>query len=338
MTLLSPAPSARPAQRLWCVGVATIILAFLFLTSTSGHAGETDQFLTWNIELEDSAEAFNVFLDQEIHRFVERANQKKRRVPDTIALTKELYRYLFQGLHASRVRYWLKHDDTVDRYPSDDLSDLAYQRISIFRKPAFPFLLPMAQTVRIGGVYCGIDKIGHMLGFGRRYFQIYYRHRDQRMAHKEAVEKVIQWGIQHETNLVGKLVDGIFSHGDMEANYQGFRMALAFCQGDNPLFYREDGRWKYRGGLDIRDYVTPDFDESYNPNHYASWRHRRVAPVLSGDYGDSYTAPIVQRRFERYRTEWEPSLSKKLIDAHFDALKNNPQHSCWSKTECDAHS
>jgi hypothetical protein len=321
-----------------CTKPLVVVLTLLAGLATQGGAGETDQFLTWDIELEDSAAAFNTFLDAEIRTFVRRENKKTRKLPDAAALTRELYQHLFQGLHASRVRRWLKHDPDVDRHPDDALSDLEYQRQSIFRRPAFPFILPMAQTVRIGDVYCGIDKIGHMLGFGRRYFQIYLRHRDQGIGHDEALEKVVRWGIQHEESLVGKLVDGIFSHGDVEANYQGLRMALALCQGDEPLFYREEGKWVYRGGLDIRDYVTPDFDESYNPNHYASWRHRRVAPVLAANYGAPQENPRVQRRFERYQSGWEPSFSKRLVDAHFTNAGVSPQHYCSDEASCSAQS
>lgn len=310
-----------------------LVLLALFSASWRAYPGETDQFLTWDVELRDAAAPFNAFLDREIQTFIDRANRRTRPVPDAVTLTEDLYRYLFQGLHASRVRRWLKHDAKVDRYPANELSDLEYQRISIFRKPAFPFFLPMAQTIRVGEVYCGIDKIGHMFGFGRRYLQIYSRHRAQGVAKNEAIEKVIGWGIQHERGVVGKLVDGIFSHGDLEANYQGFRLALAFCEGETPLFYREADGWHYRGGLDIRDYVTPDFDESYNANLYASWRHRQVAPVLSA-YEDTYHSPTVKHRFERYRAGWTPSVSKQMIDAHFDDLGVAPHDLCWLEKEC----
>lgn len=308
------------------------------LLTTAAFGGETDQFLTWDIVLKDSAPAFNAYLDTEIRRFVARSNRKHRRIDDVDEFTQAFFRHLFQGVHASRVRRWLKRSEDVERYPPNSVSDFAYQRQSIFRRPAFPFVLPMAQTIRIGEVYCGIDKIGHMLGFGRRYHQIYRRHRAQGLSHDEALEKAIQWGVQHESSVVGKLVDGIFSHGDLEANYQGLRLALAFSGGTSPLFYREGKRWVYRGGLDIRDFVTPDFDESYNLNHYASWRHKRVAPELVEHYHDGVTGKIVEERFARYQQGWKPSRSKVIVDAHFGERGEQPQHFCWLDRDCDAAS
>lgn len=288
--------------------------AALLLVAWGAGAGETDQYLTWDVTLADSSTALNSYLDEEIRRFVVKANARGRSPESAEAMTIDLYLHFFEGLHASRIRTWLKNSPAVDRFPSDDLSDWEYQRMSIFRKPAFPFVLPMAQTVRVGEVYLGIDKVGHMFGFGRRYFQIYQRALNEGETHDESVERVLRWGIQHEASVVGKLVDGIFSNGDMEANYQGFRLALAFCTGDSPLFYRENNAWQYRGGLDFREYVTPDMDESYNANDYARWRGRRVNPIVDAQYG----AVAPPDRFERYRSNYQPSLSKQFLDAWFE--------------------
>ncbi len=325
MMSLNPFGPLRPVRLRAAGRYLPLWLALLgTLVSGSAFGAETDQFLTWDIELADASGAFNDYLDQEIAVFLDRANRRTRPYGDATALTLAFYTHLFQGLHASRVRHWLKHDEGVARYPDNSFSDLAYQQQSIFQKPAFPFVLPMAQTIRVGDVYFGIDKIGHMLGFGRRYLQIYERHRNAGLDDAAALEKVIAWGIHHEAGLVGKLVDGIFSHADLEANYQGFRMARAFCAGETPLFHNVEGVWVYRGGLDIRDYITPDFDESYNLNDYARWRYRRVAPVFLALYGDNPLAPRVQKRFARYRALGEPSLSKRLIDAHFDGRVPDP--------------
>ena len=294
--------------------VACGVGIFVLAGASRVQAGETDQYLTWEITLADSANALDGYLEQEIVRFLEKANRRTRPPERVEDLTIDLYLHLFEGLHSSRIRNWLKTSSQVERYPSDDLSDWQYQRMSIFRKPAFPFVLPMAQTIRVGEVYLGIDKIGHMFGFGRRYFQRYQRALAAGENHEEAVERVLKWGIQHEYSLVGKLVDGIFSHGDMEANYQGFRLALAFSAGESPLLYRQNDLWYYRGGLDIRNYITPEMDESYNPNDYARWRGRRVNPILDARYGN--TPPPA--RFTIYERNHQPSLSKSFVDAWFE--------------------
>lgn len=305
---------AHAAHRFVTFSARAVWGAALFFGAWGAGAGETDQYLTWGVTLTDSSTALNRYLDEEIRNFVAKENARGRAAESVEALTIGLYLHLFEGLYASRVRNWLKTSPEVDRYPSNAYSDWEYQRMSIFRKPAFPFVLPMAQTVRVGEIYLGIDKVGHMFGFGRRYYQRYLRACADGRARDQAVEQVIHWGIQHEMSVVGKLVDGIFSKGDVEANYQGFRLALAFSTGDAPLFYRENGRWCYRGGLDLRDYVTPEMDESYNPNDYASWRGRRVEPIVAAEYGSASPPP----RFSTYRSNYQPSLSTTLVDAWLD--------------------
>lgn len=302
---------AHAAHRIWTLATLAVVGAALFLGTLRAGAGETDQYLTWDVTLTDSSVALNRYLNEEIRTFVAKENARGRSAESVEALTIGLYLHLFEGLYASRVRNWLKTSPEVDRYPSNEYSDWEYQRMSIFRKPAFPFVLPMAQTVRVGEIYLGIDKIGHMFGFGRRYYQRYLRACADGRPHEQAVEGVIYWGIQHEMSVVGKLVDGIFSKGDVEANYQGFRLALALSTGDAPLFYRENGAWCYRGGLDLRDYVTPEMDESYNPNDYASWRGRRVDPIVATEYGSSSPPP----RFTAYQSNYKPSLSTVLVNA-----------------------
>lgn len=301
-------PIRRVLSHLSCRGLAW---AALLCVSAAAWAGETDQYMTWDVTLQDSSTALNAWLNDEAEAFLDRVNRRSRPPADSGAVTIDFYQYLFQGLHASRIRRWLKNAETVDRYPGDELSDWAYQRESIFRRPAFPFILPMAQTVRIGEVYLGIDKIGHMFGFGRRYFQIYQRHRAAGLDHDAAVERVLTWGIQHEASVVGRVVDGIFSRADLEANYQGFRLALALGAGDAPRFHRVGKVWTLRGPLDLRDYVTPDFDESFNTSDYAPWRARRVVPVLEALYGD---APV-PARFAAYRAGYVPSPSQRFVEA-----------------------
>ena len=301
--------------------MALALLPFVLGCVVIAGAAETDQYLTWDMELADSAPHFNAYLNGEIEAFVEKMNRRSRPVADAGELTEELYRHLFAGLHASRLRNWLKNADEVDRHPGDDLSDWEYQRLSIFREPAFPFILPMAQTIRVGDVYFGIDKIGHMFGFGRRYLQIYQRARAAGDSHDAAVDRVLRWGIQHERSVVGKLVDGVFSHADLEANYQGFRLALAFSSGGRPLFFQEAGLWRYRGGLDIRAYITPDFDESYNTSDYAPWRGKRVLPIVETRYAPLAVSPAVTARFARYERDYTPSLSKRFVDAWLDGQR-----------------
>lgn len=300
--------------------ISPILFFFLVLFAASGaRAAETDQFFAWGVELNDCGDAFNRYLNEEVENFLVLRNNRNKQIASPEEMATELYLYLFQGLHSSRVRDWLWQSDEVDRHPAKEaMSPRDYQKVSIYRKPAFPFILPMARTVNINGVYCGIDKVGHFFGFGRRYFE---RYRDIIAGGdppQEAERRMIVVGIRAESSLVGGLVDGIFSHGDLEANYQGFRMLRDLTGGPAPYFVEEDGIWRLEGDIDILPYITPDFDESYNVNHYHGTRKTQVLGILREEYCARRSEPAVVARMTSY-AKHPHSLSWHVIRQFYAA-------------------
>jgi len=238
----------------------------------AASGAETDQFLLWDRELADAAPEINAFLNDAVGDFLERANARSRPYRTPEAATIALFKYLFAGLHGSRVRTFVNTSPEVDRYPPRDTSIWRYQRMSLYHGLSFPFVLPMGRTVRVGEVYLGSDKFGHLLGFGRRYFQRYLRHRAHGASHDEAVDRVIDWGRVNEVSFVGGITDGIIAHADLEANYQGLRLALDCARSPAPYLARRDGQWVLTRPIDLRDYITPDFDESWNVCHFMGQR------------------------------------------------------------------
>lgn len=290
----------------------------------AAFCAETDQYMTWGIELEDSADAVNAYFNEQAQVFLDRANARKKPIDTCEELTRQYYLYLFQGLHSSRARKWLQSSDEIDRYPDNSLSFFQYQRVSIYKGLAFPYILPMARTMRVDDVYFGIDKIAHLLGFGRRYYQRYLRLREAGVDEDEAVERTVRVGIAHEDSIVGKLSDGIFSHADMEANYQGLVMARDCCEGETPYFEQEGRDWILARPIDMRDYINPDFDESYNNSHFWATRKRKTLRNLKAHYLGMENSEEALKRFAPY-ARYEPSLSKKIIADYYAQRGRDPQ-------------
>jgi len=294
-----------------------LFLSLFVLCQGMAYSAETDQFLVWGVELEDSSEAINRYLNTEIERFLEERNRLDKQPCNCQELINKLYLYFFKGLHASRLRNWLHHSSEVDRYPDSSVSYFQYQRMSVYRGHSFPYILPISRTIRVGDVYCGIDKLAHFFGFGRRFYNRYLRLRAKGYTEEQAMEKVV-------LTVVGKLVDGIFSHADLEAGFQGSLMARDLCNGERPHIQRNGNKWVLVRPIDIKAYVTPDFDESYNPSHYWALRKRFVLPLLKEEYRSKASDPAVQKRFARYRLR-EPSFSRRTIEMYFNKKGRNPQ-------------
>jgi hypothetical protein len=280
---------------------------------------ETDQYLVWEVELNDSADAFNRYLNGEIETFLQEQNGRKRPADSAEELTLQLYFYLFNGLHASRLRHWVQTSSEVDRYPPNSVRYAEHLRISIFDMRSFPFVLPMSRTIRLGDIYLGIDKMGHLFGFGRRSFRHYLRLREDGFGEEEAMKQTILRGYFMERYFVGNLMDGVFSYADLEANFQGMMMARAFCEGENAYLQRVNGQWVLTRPVDIRLFITPYFDESYNRSHYIGRRKRHVMRELEEKVCPKLQSPLVRQRFERYR-QWPRGFCQRVVDEHQERL------------------
>ena len=126
------------------------------------------------------------------------------------------------------------------------------------------------------------------------------------------------------SRLCGEYLDGVFSYADLEANFQGFMLARDMCQGSDPLLVLEAEKWRLTRPVDLRTYITPDFDESYNLSHWQADRKREVLAILREEYFEKRRSPRVQERFALYRQR-PPSESKKLILKFFENKGVQPQ-------------
>ncbi|MBX7258477.1 MAG: hypothetical protein K1Y02_19090 [Candidatus Hydrogenedentes bacterium] len=291
-------------------GTATIMMS---VYSQTVLAAETDQFLVWDVELRDSAPALNTYLNQETERFLAEENALHGAEHSAALVTQDLYLYLFRSILDSRLRHFVMTAPDIDRYPPSTISYPEHLEMSIYSAKSFPFILPMARTIRIGDVYLGIDKLSHFFGFGRRYFKRYVRLREEGYPEDVAMEKTVEWGMWYERYLVGNLTDGIYSYADLEANFQGMMMARSFSEGPTPLLVRTGDKWTLARPIDIRDFVNPGFDESYNCSRFMGTRRSQVMHVLESEVCPKRTAPLVQARFERYQ-KWKPSFSQQFVD------------------------
>lgn len=301
---MSPAPSAAPRLLLALAGVLSAVPPVDGL--------ETDQYLAWSVRLEDSQRAVDRYLEAELDRVLARVD----RAPISVScpeITVRFFRRLAPTLIYSRIRRRLGSDPAIDRFPERDVGYLEYLRRSIYRRPTWPFVLPMSRVLRIGDVYVGADKLGgHLFGFGRRYYLRYLRLRDRGLDEEAAVRRVIEWGFDVERTVVGGLADGVFSPADLEANYSGLLMARSFCEGEQPLLERRRGHWRATRRIDIGRWVTPYFDETFNPNFYVGYRWRKVREPLAR-YCQVYRRPPMHRRFESYSRRASPSRAQDLL-------------------------
>jgi hypothetical protein len=315
----------QAGQRGLLRGALLLATAFALLAAAPLGALETDQYLAWDVELEDSATTVNAYINREIEATLAQLGPKRSRAIPCEELPVRLYRHLFRHLLFSRLRRFIATDPRIDRFPEHDVGYWKYLQMSVFRKPAFPFFLPMARTVRIGDVRFGTDKFGHLLGFGRRYYVRFRRASASGLSEDEAMRKVIRWGVRLEHVTVGGVVDGVVSYADLEANFQGLMLARNLCEADPPHLVLTEAGWELERPVDLREYVTPRFDESYNENRYTGWRWKKVRPILRQEYCDRYLSAPVQERLRRYQEVDRPNLVSLILAEQEERRGRNRQ-------------
>ena len=83
--------------------------------------------------------------------------------------------------------------------------------------------MTMSPTVRIYGTEFGTDKIEHMLQQGYTYYTIYKDEIAAGGTPATAAKKAVKWGRMTEWTYFGMLVAGVYSNGDLVANYTGMK-------------------------------------------------------------------------------------------------------------------
>ncbi len=120
-----------------------------------------------------------------------------------------------------------------------------------------------------------------------------------------------------EVDLVGKLVTGVISFGDLEANYQGMLFFRSLCDPTSSFHFQKDqnNQWILNGKFDIANYVNPDWDESFNESGFtkARWTGKTGLNQTLRPYCELRNSPRVQMRFDYYQTKFTRSKSMQYL-------------------------
>jgi hypothetical protein len=240
------------------------------LIPAAGHlarATETDQFTTPRTPLHD--------VGPELSRKVAAILESRRPGEDP---ERALAEWAGHNIIASRPVRWLRGiraaDGPVTFLPT--VFDSIY-RVVLSPTPASFFF--DAPTVRVHGYYMGSDKLDHFFQQGYEYFELVVKHEAAGAGTARAVAAAVALGVKQEHGYYGTLASGIYSNGDLAANYAGMKFYLNLRRpvriGDRvypPLLERARGGWRLRPGIDparlLEPFLSNHFDESLNPSRY----------------------------------------------------------------------
>ena len=290
-----------------------IIVLWLVVVPGSSSALETDQYYAWGRPLADSTDVVNARFNLELERAI--ASFPADRQPESCRKVAVAYRKRMRFLLLHEIQVWAWNSELVDRIPNGGDEQREYRQTNLYSN--HPFIdtgtwMPFTPTLEVAGVRMGTDKLAHLVSSGWTYYGEYQKGLRKGQTPEDAERRAVKRGIVEESLILGKLASGVTAIPDLEANYAGMQFYLDLCDSEDPILKLEEDGWIISRPVDLRDYVTPRWDESFQPPIYTKGRWRKVRPVLE-TYCDRLADPQVVAMRRRYRERDKESLVGKLV-------------------------
>ena len=278
----------------WCA------LAFA-LAAGSVPALETDQYWAWGEPLADSTEAVNARFNLELERAI--ASFPEGKPPRSCRKIAVAYRSRMRFLLLHEIQVWAWNSSWVARIPDGADAQRDYRQTNLYSN--HPFIdtgtwMPYTPTIKVAGVRFGTDKLAHLVSSGWTHYTRYRKGLENGETPEQAERGAVRRGVIEESLILGNLASGVQSIADIEANHSGIDFYRDLCDAEDPILAFDGGRWTITRPVDLRDYVTPRWDESYQPSVYNKSRWRKVRPVLES-YCDRLQDPQVAAMWRLYR-------------------------------------
>jgi hypothetical protein len=159
----------------------------------------------------------------------------------------------------------------------------------------------------------GTDKLSHFISSGWTYYSTYTKALKNGQTPEEADRSAVRRGLLEEKLILGAAASGILSLADIESSYQGMHFYRDFCGGDKPTVTRSGDQWVISRPIDVREYVNPRWDESFQPSIFTKSRWKKVKPQLV-QYCDRLDDPEVVARLARYRDRDRLTVAGEVIN------------------------
>ena len=180
--------------------------------------------------------------------------------------------------------------------------------------------LTISPTVNLYGSEFGTDKIAHIFQQGYTYYKIYRRALAEGAPAAEATAAAVRWGQKSERTFYGTLVAGVYSNGDLGANYAGLKfyqgLTKSIVVGDITLHATlelDGGNWRFsedRKDSLLKPFISDHLNEALNPSIFTrlfGWR--------------GFIRRSVRRRSCQQWRERYPELSRRGLEERSRALR-----------------
>jgi hypothetical protein len=279
------------------------VLAVWAGAAGTAHATETDQYFAIDKSPRDSLSVLNEKVNRELLGAVDLVNRRGSWDHDSCEdVAQRIYqRFRISGLH--KIELWAEQTPRIERVPSDEEHGRFKNKDSIYRNSRlwdWGLTFGVKATFNVAGVHLGADKLSHFFQTGWKYNKRYREFMQEGVPEREALERLVRYGVKTESGSLGLGATGVFSFGDLEANYQGFLFYRSLCQDEHPRLLKTPEGWRLTRPFDWREYVSPRFDETYNNSAFTPKRWREVRANLRRDYCPRLDSDAFVEHYRRY--------------------------------------
>ncbi len=254
----------------------TIITTLLVLSQNS-FAAEADNFTARTLPLVDASEQVNALANKYLKSSI---NNLASAGCNEDALYVEL-RKVFANHSKGELAKDILYKNIVPIY-SLPIKKSVYENWEVAdgyllgKKSAATSPLALSPLIKIGDQAIGVDKFEHMFGMGFDYFGKFHRDGGN-------IKRVLNYGGAMEKTILGGNVfaTGVFSYGDLSANFNGMRFWNHMLQKDDdilgadqnlgPYIVCQDNKWAVneKNPIDFKNYIDASMDESINCSKFA---------------------------------------------------------------------
>ena len=287
------------------------VYAILFLLfSNNAKATEVDNFTDRDPTLKDATFQLDKLMHGYFNKAIKIANDKESCESTNIAASLREITYNFGW---ENIELDIEHSFLIDKHRSLRENSI-YRDVSIFDAWAL-WLAKLGFIMRIDDLYIGSDKFGHFMQQGYYYFEYTY-------LKNNTLQKALEYGDMTELTYYGLETTGVYSYGDLAANYDGLSFwervtNTNLAPNTPPYFTCHNKKWELAANFTWKDYVTAGWDESINCSTYRSdeMTHSVFTNIakLEKMRFEKFNCPNVDRKKCREMIEYYGNVAKYII-------------------------
>lgn len=299
----------------------------LLLIGGVSRAEEVDQFSSLAIPLRDSRLVMNTKVNELIGDAIDRSNAESRDCRESTLYHNLQHNFSFKNqLIGGVFNKWIVETPDVDRLEMK-ISSTIYGSFPFLDAPFFRLGHPDSREIQVGKFRIGTDKVDHFFSRGYKYF-LSFKNLGRSLV---ALNSLLQSGLSLESGLWGQVATGVFSYGDLAANYHGLRFWNAVLADPNsqfdalaigpsvPYVSCQHHRWVQVRDFDWNRYIDDSWDETVNCNLFAEKslvrKIRNEFARLSLSKGQHISCPMQKDRLvSLYKTYSHRGLARYLVN------------------------